>query len=150
MSGPIKRLPKWLDRAGFEADKLMRANRVRAEATRIAQQSDEKVYALGTKVLELAAAGADLNPELRAMADEIKELRAAVERKDQELKAINAETWVEPAPAPPPPPRPDPVAQRLQAYVDAPQAGAFNCPKCGSLIRANAAFCPKCGRKILR
>src|SRR5438105_8344672 len=93
-SGPMKRLPKWLDRAGFEADKLMRANRVRAEATRLAQQADDKVYALGTRALELAAAGADLNPELRALAEEIKELRAALERKDQELKAINAETWV--------------------------------------------------------
>jgi len=146
----MKRLPKWLDRAGFEADKLMRANRVRAEATRIAQQADEKVFGLGTKVLELAAAGAGLNPELLALAEEIKEFRAALERKDQELKAINAEAWVEPAPPPPPPPPPDPVSQRLQAYVDAPPSGAFNCPKCGSLIRANAAFCPKCGRKILR
>src|SRR5438093_990743 len=100
MSGPMKRLPKWLDRAGFEADKLMRANRVRAEASRVAQQADEKVYALGAKVLELVAAGADLNPELRALADEIKELRATVDRKEQEIKAINAETWVEPAPPP--------------------------------------------------
>jgi len=146
----MKRLPRWLDRAGFEADKLMRANRVRAEASRLAQQVDEKVHVLGGKVLDLAAAGTEINPELKEMVDAINALRATVERKEQEIKSINAETWTEPAPPPRPAPIADPVAQRLQAYVDTNTSGTFNCPKCGTLIRANATFCPKCGRKIIR
>ena len=35
------------------------------------------------------------------------------------------------------------------AYVDSKPVN-FNCPKCGTTIRANAAFCPNCGRKIIR
>jgi hypothetical protein len=150
MSGPIKRLPRWLDRAGFEADKLMRANRVRAEAARLAQQADDKVQALGAKVLELSAAGIDLNPELAAFVIEINSLRAAVASKEEEIKAINAESWVEAAPPAPPAPIADPVAQRLQSYMDTTNNGTFTCPKCATVIRATATFCPRCGRKILR
>ena len=149
MSGPIKRLPKWLDRAGFEADKLMRANRVRAEVAKISQQADEKVQSLGGKVMELAETGTELQPELKKLVDEIKKLRQQAARKEDEVKAINAETWVEPTPPAPPPPPPDPIAQRLQAYVES-KSSSFNCPKCGTVIRSNATFCPKCGRKIIR
>src|SRR5207244_2669952 len=144
-----KRIPKWLDRAGFEADKLMRLNRVRAEVTRITHQTEEKTQSLATKVLELAEAGKELDPELRAIVDEIKTLQAQAGKKEGEIKAISAEVWVEPAPPGPPPPPPDLVAKRLEAYVDSKPVN-FNCPKCGTTIRANAAFCPNCGRKIIR
>jgi outer membrane murein-binding lipoprotein Lpp len=149
MAGQIKKLPKWLDRAGFEADKLMRANRVRNEAGRIKDQIDAKTQALGTKVLELAAAGSKLEPELSAIVDEILALQTDVARKEDEIKAITAEQWVEPAPPPPPTPLADPIAERLQAYIES-KVSTFACPKCGSNIRANATFCPKCGRKVLR
>lgn len=159
MSGPIKRLPKWLDRAGFEADKMMRANRVRSEAGRLRDQADDKTYALGKRVLELSLTGEELHPDLQALVDEINAMLADAIRKDEEAKAINAEQWVEPvAPAAPQAPhaapagpaRPaDPISQRLQAYVDAKNSD-FNCPKCGTVIRPNASFCPKCGRKVIR
>lgn len=162
MSGPIRRLPRWLDRAGFEADKMMRANRVRAEATRLRDQADDKTHALGIKVLELASSGTELDPQLKELVDEIVGLHAEVARKEDEVKAINSEVWVEPvvpAPSRPSSPGPsrtpsgaapaDPIAKRLQAYVDS-KSGDFNCPSCGALIRSSAAFCPKCGRKVIR
>lgn len=159
MSGPMRRLPRWLDRAGFEADRLMRVNRVRAEASRLREQADDKTFALGKKVLELASAGDELNPDLKVMVDEVLKLQADAALKDEEVKAINAEQWVEPvipvapaspsAPATAPAQRADPIAQRLQAYVEA-KNNEFNCPKCGAVIRPNATFCPKCGRKVIR
>jgi predicted RNA-binding Zn-ribbon protein involved in translation (DUF1610 family) len=157
MSGPIKRLPKWLDRAGFEADKMMRANRVRSEANRLRDQAEDKTHALGMRVLEMASEGTELEASLQAIVDEILTLRGEAAHKDDEAKAINGEQWVEPvapvavsspsvgasaAPA-------DPIAKRLQAYVDS-KSSDFNCPSCGSLIRSNASFCPKCGRKVIR
>jgi outer membrane murein-binding lipoprotein Lpp/ribosomal protein L40E len=149
MAGQIKKLPKWLDRAGFEADKLMRANRVRNEAGRLRDRIDAKTQSLGTKVLELAAAGNKLDPDLSAIVDEILAFQTEVARKEEEIKTISAEQWVEPAPPPQPAPPPDPIAERLQAYIES-KVVSFACPKCGSTIRANATFCPKCGRKVLR
>src|SRR5436190_14509827 len=144
-----KRIPNWLDRAGFEADKLMRVNSVRSEVTRTSHQAEEKTRSLSAKVLELAEAGKELDPELQSIVDEIKTFQAQAAKKDEEIKAINAEVWIEPVPPGPPPPPPDLVAKRLESYVDAKPVN-FNCPKCGTTIRANATFCPKCGRKIIR
>lgn len=152
MAGPMRRLPRWLDRAGFEADKLMRVNRVRMEASRLGEQADEKTFVLGTKVVEMAGAGAELDPELRQMAEEIIALHADLLRKDEEIKAINAEVWVEEGESPSsvaPPAKGDPIAQRLQSYIES-KNNDFNCPKCGTIIRPNKSYCPKCGRKVLR
>jgi chromosome segregation ATPase len=150
MSGPVKRLPKWLDRAGFEADKLMRANRVRTEATRIRQQVDTRVQALGARVLELAASGTELDPALRDIVDEVLVLQNDLARKEEEIKAINSEAWTEPAEGGSAPGSLlDPIAQRLQSYVDE-KTNNFNCPKCGAIIRPDAAFCPRCGRRVLK
>lgn len=147
MAGPMRRLPKWLDRAGFEADKLMRANRVRMDATRLEDEATSKLMALGEKVIELAAAGTELDPALQTLAGEIVALRAELTRKEQEIQAINAEVWSIEGPVKPQ--VTDPIAQRLQAYVEA-KTSDFNCPKCGAIIRANKSFCPRCGRKVLR
>ena len=147
MSGPMRRLPKWLDRAGFEADKMMRVNRVRLEASRVQDAAHAKTIALGEKVLEMAAGGAEVDPALVEIVREIKALQAEMERKDEEMKAINAEVWTEEGPIQTH--ASDPIAQRLQAYVEA-KTSDFNCPKCGTVIRSNKSFCPKCGRKVLR
>lgn len=153
MSSPIRKLPKWLDRAGFEADKLMRANRVRSEAIKLRDQAEDQTHFLGVKVLELATAGTQLDTALQDIVNEILKLHAEAAKKEEEAKAISAEQWIEPAPGQPPAAQQapaDPIAQRLQSYVDSKSAGTFNCPKCGSVIRANATFCPRCGRKVLR
>ena len=147
MSGPLRKLPKWLDRAGFEADKMMRANRVRTEAIRLQEETNARVLALGEKVLELDAGGTELDPALAALVKEIKNLHAEVQRKEDEVQAINAEAWTEEGPVQPK--SRDPIAERLQAYVEA-KTSDFNCPACGAVIRANKTFCPKCGRKVLR
>jgi Zn finger protein HypA/HybF involved in hydrogenase expression len=143
----MRRLPKWLDRAGFEADKLMRANRVRLEASRLQEEASATVFALGEKVLELEAAGTKLDPALIGIVKQIKTLSTEVQRKEHELEAINAEMWSEDGPVAPR--SHDPIAERLQAYVDA-KTNDFNCPACGTTVRANKTFCPKCGRKVLR
>lgn len=168
-------LRKGLDRIGFEADKLMRSNRIRSEANRLRDQADEGIIALGRKVMEMSEAGAALDPELQALVSEIKTLEAELERKKREIEAVNVETWVAP-PAPVLPPRPSsvprlpasspsqhpqissPSAQTSQQTTGTSaqkpeqpraQAGtARECPVCHAELRPNAAFCANCGYKL--
>jgi hypothetical protein len=162
-----------LDRASFEADRLMRYNRVRAEASRIRQQAREQTHALGEKVLELYQANDLPVPALRDLARAVMELNERVDRKEDEAALIQKEEWVDPegeepagdpqpgaATAPPPRvaatgdpqigaatgPAPTPGA----AAAPAPTGAAVErhvCPACGTALRPQAAFCPHCGMK---
>ncbi|MDQ3929680.1 MAG: hypothetical protein M3328_11115, partial [Chloroflexota bacterium] len=78
-------LRKGLDRLGFEADKLLRTNRIRSEATRLQEQADEQIFGIGTKVMELAERGEALEPELQALVSQVKKLEAELGRKKKEL-----------------------------------------------------------------
>ena len=151
MAKPAPRLPKWLDRAGFEADKMIRVNRVRTEAARIKDQADDKTFELGVQALELAAAGTELDPSLSKLVEEVKALQAEVARKEREVQAIEGEVWTEQGPINTGGSGQefDPIAQRLQSYVES-KTRNFNCPKCNAVIRSNAQFCPRCGRRVLR
>jgi len=108
-------LRKGLDRAGFEADKLMRYNRIRAEAGRLNIQAREQIQALGERALALHKAGTLRDSELEALARDITDLQSRAKQKEDEANAIQTEDWVEPpdampaAPAPPPPPAVAPV-----------------------------------------
>ena len=167
-------LRKGLDRIGFEADKLLRSNRIRSEATRLQDQSDEKIYALGTKVVELAERGVALEPELQTLVSQVKRLEAELARKKKELEAINSEAWAEPEP--PPALRPAPVKPALQTPrqprqtggrtprpeqptanaapaaptgTPAPQQEAERfCPVCKAHVRPQAVFCANCGHRL--
>lgn len=162
-------LRKGLDRIGFEADRLMRGNRIRSEANRLRDQADERVIALGRKVMELSDNGAALDPELQSMVSAIKALEAELERKKQEIEALSAEAWVAP-PAPVPPARPaiaphgtassrqerpnppaapantPPEQPRVQTAIEA--TAAKECPVCHAELRPQAAFCANCGHKL--
>ena len=164
-----------LDRASFEADRLMRYNRVRAEASRLRQQAREQTQALGDKVLELYQANDLPAPALRDLARAIVELNERVDRKEDEAALIQKEEWIDPEgegaeggdPQPGAGTRPAP---RVAAGADL-QIGAATgpaptpttpaapvasggaareadvCPACGTALRPQAAFCPHCGMK---
>jgi hypothetical protein len=103
-------LRKGLDRAGFEADKLMRYNRVRAEAGRLNIQAREQIQALGERALALHKAGTLRDSELEALARDITDLQSRVKQKEDEANAIQTEDWVEPPDAAPAAPTPYPGA----------------------------------------
>ena len=164
-----------LDRASFEADRLMRYNRVRAEAARIRQQTREQTQTLGEKVLELYQANDLPVPALRDLARAIAELNDRVERKEDEAALIQKEEWVDPEGADPaggdpqpgaatsPAPRvatpgdpqigaatgpaPRPMTAAASAAPAGPARDSHFCPACGTALRSQAAFCPHCGMK---
>lgn len=135
-------LRKGLDRAGFEADKLMRYNRVRAEAGRLNIQAREQIQALGERALALHKAGTLRDSELEALARDITDLQSRAKQKEDEANAIQTEDWVEPpdampaAPAPPPPPAvaplqsapPAPAPSYTPSYTPAPSPAPSYAP----------------------
>lgn len=172
-----QQLRKGLDRLGFEADKLLRSNRIRSEANRLQEQADEKIYMLGSKVLEMSDRGVALEPELQTLVSQIKRLEAELGRKKKEVEAISSEAWVEPEPPPAlrqPPPRPaleapkpsqsaqpaprsqrnrEQPASRPGRQAPAAPVSAANeqerfCPNCKASVRPQAAFCANCGYKL--
>ncbi|MDQ6695724.1 MAG: zinc-ribbon domain-containing protein [Chloroflexota bacterium] len=96
-----QQLRKSLDRMGFEADKLMRANRVRSEATRIKNQAESLTLKLGEQALVLAAGGSTLDPTLQSLVDEVQALQKEAEAKEREIRQIGDETWTPPLSPPP-------------------------------------------------
>ncbi|MBF6613324.1 MAG: zinc ribbon domain-containing protein [Chloroflexi bacterium] len=177
MSGIGYQLRKSFDRVGFEADRLMRANRVRAEANRLKKQAESQTRALGQKVIDMSGAGVKLDPELQAIVDEIVQMQAEVQSKNTEIEAINAEEWVEPPPPSPPPPAPAAIPPQLSPQPQLQQGGVvptgtapqtsqepviqstpgsetpsaqadISCPVCHNSIRAGSTFCPHCGYKL--
>lgn len=97
------------NRAQFEADKLMRLNRVMSESERTKRQVNNKIVALGTKALEISLEGEPLSPPLQAIVEEIKQLQENLNRTQEEARSIKAEAWVPPPPPAAQPPRPRPV-----------------------------------------
>jgi hypothetical protein len=166
----MESLRKGLDRAGFEADKLMRYNRVRAEGARLHAQASEKTRSLGEKALELYRAGALAPAELTDLARETADLQDQARLKEDEATAIQNEAWVEPPdslnPAPPPPAAPPAPATPTFTPAAAPSYMApprledqgtrrvpvpdrvEYCPNCGGPLRPNAAFCSQCGFRL--
>lgn len=156
----LNQFRRGLDRASFEADRMMRYNRVKAEAARLRQQGRERTFALGEKALEMYRAGTLPQAELGDIAREIITLASRIEQKEQEATVIQAEEWVPPegeAPADgdpqigastgPAPPVVPPPAATPSASTGTPSAGHRYCVVCGNEVRIGSHFCMHCGAK---
>ncbi|HET9493578.1 MAG TPA: zinc ribbon domain-containing protein [Chloroflexia bacterium] len=162
ISGIGQQLRRGLDRMSFEADKRLRAGRVRAESIRLQKQAADLMEQIAECVLELDAAGAEIEPSLKAMVDDVRGLRRQAADMAAEIEAIHAEQWVEPATPVLPAPSQAPVREpskgsrpRSQAVrpastpSTATEAGTqANCPACGGPLRPMSVFCPNCGHKL--
>ena len=155
-------LRRGIDRMSFEADKRLRAGRVRSEAIRLQKQAADHMEQIAERVLELEAAGAEIEPSLKALVVEVRALRRQAADMATEIEAIHAEQWVEPAPtvlptAPQAPIREAgrgsrPTSQRTPPALEAAHTSGSDaqarCPACGGPIRPMSAFCPNCGHKL--
>jgi hypothetical protein len=165
LSGIGYQIRKGLDRMSFEADKLMRVNRVRGEITRLQGQTEKVKDTVAERVLELDAEGAEMEPSLKALIDEVRALRRQLADKAAEIEAINAEAWVEPpppvvvVPAQEQPRKALPSGQQTSQAAAAPnQTGQKQqdakpqeqtiCPSCNGPRRPMSVFCPNCGYKL--
>ena len=161
ITGIGHQLRRGIDRMSFEADKRLRAGRVRSESIRLQKQAADLMEQIAERVLELDAAGAQIEPTLKAMTDEVRTLRVQAADMAVEIEAIHAEQWVDPptpvlpAPAQAPirearsGPRPRSQASRLpDATPSSETPSTADCPACGGPIRPMSVFCPNCGHKL--
>jgi hypothetical protein len=155
LSGIGQSLKRGLDRVGFEADKLMRTNRVRSESQRLSRHASKLMSQISEKVLELEAEGAELEPSLQALVDQVRDLRKKLASKADEVKAIANEAWVEPADGSGQPgegmqsqlpPGKQILIEGTAERVETPRPKV--CPVCQGPLRPNSIFCPNCGHKL--
>jgi hypothetical protein len=158
ITGIGHQLRRGIDRMSFEADKRLRAGRVRSESIRLQKQAADLLERIAERVLELEAAGAEIEPSLKALVVEVRTLRRQAADMASEIEAIHAEQWVEPATPVLPAPVQAPIREAGRGSRPRPQAtrsddtaqwsAGSNCPACGGPIRSNSVFCPNCGHKL--
>jgi len=150
-------LRRSLDRVGFEADKRMRVNRVRVEVGRLQKQAAQLMEAISERVLELDAEGAEMEPTIKALVDDVRALRKQLSDKAVEIEAIANEPWIDPPPPIAPPqtvapkslPRGKPqVIEGTASEVPRANEQPELCPSCRGPLRPMSVFCPNCGYKL--
>lgn len=97
MSGIMGTLKGWGDRASFEADRFMRANRVRSDITKLKKDIEAAYAQVGHSVVEMHQTGRlpDATVIDEAVA-RIHQLERDLQTKEAEALNVQNEKWVEP------------------------------------------------------
>jgi predicted RNA-binding Zn-ribbon protein involved in translation (DUF1610 family) len=138
-----KGVSKAAEQAKFEADKMMKTNKLSSELGELARQAAQINTGIGAKVIELQAAGKIHIPELDDLIAQLKNLDSQVAAKKAELEAVKVSHYEEAVVAA------APVAATRTVEV-APEAPAqeVKCPNCGAAVSPGTKFCPSCGQKL--
>ncbi len=125
-------LKRGVDRAGFELDRFLRANRVRSQLGGLKSQADEEMRQIGERVFEQFQRGDSIHQDLRPYCERIAQLRTDIAQRESELEAINRES------------APQGPAEPFEAEPGEPGS----CPGCGATAPEGATFCPRCGANL--
>ncbi len=140
-----RKLAEGVDRARFEAEKFQRVTAIQGEISTLRRQIDGKRLEFGDRALELFKAGAIQSPTLAAILREIEALQASLTLKEEELRHVQGQVFIEPTTT---------RAQNVPISVEPPRppappvAGSKTCPSCGFQMPQTAVFCPNCGLRI--
>ncbi|HEX5688825.1 MAG TPA: zinc ribbon domain-containing protein [Roseiflexaceae bacterium] len=139
-----KSISQGVDRAKFEADKFQRTTRIQGEINELKRQIDGKRAELGDRAFDLYKAGQIQSSTLGDLVMALEALRTNITLKEEDLKAAQSETFVEPTPpvgtTPPP-------AQNVAPRQGQPVSVAKTCANCQFQMPASAVFCPNCGAR---
>lgn len=146
-----RKLAEGVDRARFEAEKFQRVTAIQGEIGNLRRQIDGKRLEFGDRALELFKAGAIQSPTLAAILREIEALQASLTLKEEELRQVQGQVFIEPTttraqnvPVSVEPPRPPAPASPPAPSV----AGSKTCTSCGFQMPQTAVFCPNCGLRV--
>ncbi len=123
-------LRRGVDRAGFEFDRVLRANRVRAQISAIRSKMDEELRLIGRRVMDLYDQGEGLPGSLVELCSRIKAYEAEIAEKELELEGINSE-----------------IPPDVEALPTAGQP-LPKCPRCGHAVHQGANYCSNCGADL--
>ena len=154
-----KSLTQGIDRAKFEAERIARIARIQGEVSELNRQMDAKRLELADRAYELYKAGQIQSATIASIAKEIEKMRVRVTLKEDELKAAQTDTYVEPAPTPTSPPQTVQVSVEPSAPTSTPPPQTVvpqpsvptdkkTCPNCGFVMPSTALFCPSCGTRV--
>lgn len=162
-----KTISQGVDRAKFEAEKFQKTTRIQGELNESRKEHDEKLKELGLRAYELFRAGQIGAPSVASLAQELDTLKAQMTLKEEELRAAQTETFVEPKSSPgaqnvpiheepsttssgpvyTPPPA-STYTPPSSAATTPPVAAEKSCPTCGFQMPRTAMFCPNCGTRV--
>lgn len=123
-------LRRGVDRAGFEVDKLLRANRLRAQVGAIRSQMDEELRQIGRRVVESYDQNVPVPDVVKESCARVKRYETEIATREIELERINSET-------------PPDVDMDVTAATS-----ALKCPACGVTFLEGAKFCSNCGADL--
>lgn len=143
-------LRRGVDKAGFEMDRLLRANRVRSQINALRSHKDEEVRQIGRQVVEMCLLGEAVPAGLEDRCLKVRQFDDEIAAQEAELEAINQEA---PAAAESAEPSAS-AAPAATVAATAPKEQApqppleKRCHSCGAGVPDAASFCPNCGAEM--
>ena len=150
-----------IDRAQWEADKLVKINRIHGEVSDLEKELASAQARLANQVLELHSDGRLQVPELdepiwgiadvEARLDEKKEeLAATSTMKFEDVEGVQKTAQAEGAKPAQPQLADEQVEAELAPLTTLGEAApeALFCSNCGTSLQPDARFCPECGYKV--
>lgn len=130
-----------VDKAKFEADRLVRINRVQNEIGNVKREIFSVREKIAAAVIEHHKQGELLHTDLEELCATIDQFELQIAEKDAQIAAIRAEALPQ-----------MPSTQTTPAITGSAQGtttGPVNlCPHCGFAAPGGAVFCPNCGKQI--
>jgi hypothetical protein len=144
-----KSISQGVDRAKFEAEKFQRTAKLQSDMTELRRQLDGNRFEFADRAIQLFRAGQIQSASLGELLKAIDSLQTAVTLKEEELKAAQAEVFIEKPAAPMPQAQQVPISSEppQQVRPQAP-AGTKMCPNCQFQMPSSAVFCPNCGARL--
>ena len=136
-----KSVSKAAEQARFEADKLMRINKLNSDVSALTGEVEGATASIGTKVMELIEAGSLDIPEIGELVAQVKSLNSQLEAKNAELESAKAAKFEEGGAKSQPAEEAPPLS-----LDDVPST--TSCPECNAPVAEGAKFCPECGHKM--
>ena len=151
MSDFFGKLRRGAEEVAFEADKTVRVKRIEGDVSQLKRQRDSQFMKLGEVTYRHQIEQKQGNPEVAEFFKIIPDLEQQISVKEEEIKRINAETYLSKD-------KPTPTSQsNIPTQVEqppsqtAPVASSTHvkfCTSCGKEIGENVKFCAECGAKI--
>lgn len=150
-----KSISQGVDRAKFEADKFQKTTRLQNEINELKRQIDANRMEFGDRAIQLFRAGQIQSASLGEILKALDALQASFTLKEEELKAAQAEIFVEKTPPTGVQAQQVPItteaptrAQRPAATAAQTPDGTKICPNCQFQMPTSAMFCPNCGARL--
>jgi len=149
-----KTISQGVDRAKFEAEKFQKTAKLQSEINELKRQIDFNRLEFADRAIQLFRAGQIQSATLGELLKAIDALQAGITVKEEELKAAQAEVFVEKAPPAGSPAQQVPIsaepppARAPQSFQPQAPAGTKICPNCQFQMPTSAMFCPNCGTRL--